>query len=158
MRVLFIFLDGIGLGTDDPSTNPFARAEMPRLEGPPGRAKTPGGIRAVRRSARQLCWRWTRPWAWKGLPQSATGQAVLLTGVNIPAETGEHYGPKPNPAVAEYLLEREPFLEIARIRQNGRAAQRLSAALLSRRRFGQATLLLDPIGGHLRGPAALQQG
>jgi hypothetical protein len=39
----------------------------------------------------------------EGLPQSATGQAVLLTGQNIPAEIGYHYGPKPNPAVAAYL-------------------------------------------------------
>jgi hypothetical protein len=38
-----------------------------------------------------------------GLPQSATGQAVLMTGVNIPAELGYHYGPKPNPEVARYL-------------------------------------------------------
>ena len=38
-----------------------------------------------------------------GLPQSATGQAVLLTGINIPAELGYHYGPKPNPGVAGYL-------------------------------------------------------
>jgi hypothetical protein len=38
-----------------------------------------------------------------GLPQSATGQAVLMTGVNIPAELGYHYGPKPNPDVTEYL-------------------------------------------------------
>jgi hypothetical protein len=38
-----------------------------------------------------------------GLPQSATGQAVLLTGINIPAELGYHYGPKPNPEVAQYL-------------------------------------------------------
>jgi predicted AlkP superfamily pyrophosphatase or phosphodiesterase len=38
-----------------------------------------------------------------GLPQSATGQAMLVTGKNISAELGYHYGPKPNPAVAEYL-------------------------------------------------------
>jgi len=38
-----------------------------------------------------------------GLPQSATGQAILLTGINIPAELGYHYGPKPNPEVAAYL-------------------------------------------------------
>ncbi len=31
MRVLFIFLDGIGLGENDPETNPFARAKMPNL-------------------------------------------------------------------------------------------------------------------------------
>jgi hypothetical protein len=38
-----------------------------------------------------------------GLPQSATGQAMLLTGTNISAELGYHYGPKPNPEVAAYL-------------------------------------------------------
>jgi hypothetical protein len=38
-----------------------------------------------------------------GLPQSATGQAVLMTGINIPAELGYHYGPKPNPEVASFL-------------------------------------------------------
>ena len=35
-----------------------------------------------------------------GAPQSATGQATLLTGRNVPAEIGYHYGPKPNPAVS----------------------------------------------------------
>ena len=38
-----------------------------------------------------------------GTPQSATGQATLLTGRNVPAEIGYHYGPKPNPEVAAYL-------------------------------------------------------
>jgi bisphosphoglycerate-independent phosphoglycerate mutase (AlkP superfamily) len=31
MRVLFIFLDGIGLGENDPNINPLARAKMPHL-------------------------------------------------------------------------------------------------------------------------------
>ncbi len=38
-----------------------------------------------------------------GLPQSATGQAMLLTGKNVSAEIGYHYGPKPNPEVAAHL-------------------------------------------------------
>jgi hypothetical protein len=38
-----------------------------------------------------------------GRPQSATGQAALLTGVNVPGELGYHYGPKPNGEVAEFL-------------------------------------------------------
>ena len=38
-----------------------------------------------------------------GLPQSATGQAVLLTGVNVPQAIGEHYGPKPDQRVAAHL-------------------------------------------------------
>ena len=40
-----------------------------------------------------------------GLPQSATGQAMLVTGINIPAALGYHYGPKPNPEVAAFLSD-----------------------------------------------------
>ncbi|MBK8824177.1 MAG: hypothetical protein IPN58_16705 [Anaerolineales bacterium] len=32
MKILFLFLDGIGLGDDDPEKNPFARANMPYLQ------------------------------------------------------------------------------------------------------------------------------
>ena len=102
MRVLFIFLDGIGLGEDNPETNPLARAKMPNLNA------LLGGRSLVRDSA---------PFDGEhasliaidagvgvdGLPQSATGQAMLLTGKNISAELGYHYGPKPNPEVAAYL-------------------------------------------------------
>ena len=30
-HVLFLFLDGVGLGPDDPMVNPFAAARMPNL-------------------------------------------------------------------------------------------------------------------------------
>jgi hypothetical protein len=49
-----------------------------------------------------------------GLPQSATGQAILLTGKNIPAELGYHYGPKPNPEVAAYLKDDTLFSNFAK--------------------------------------------
>lgn len=38
-----------------------------------------------------------------GVPQSATGQAALLTGINVPKKIGYHYGPKPNTEIAAYL-------------------------------------------------------
>ena len=31
-RILFLFMDGIGLGDDDPANNPFAACQMPALE------------------------------------------------------------------------------------------------------------------------------
>jgi hypothetical protein len=40
-----------------------------------------------------------------GLPQSASGQASLLTGKNVPAILGIHDGPKPSPQVMEVLKE-----------------------------------------------------
>ena len=45
-------------------------------------------------------------------PQSATGQATILTGRNVPQLVGEHYGPKPNPAVAAVIQEGTLFSEI----------------------------------------------
>lgn len=102
MRVLFLFLDGIGLGTDDPEINPFVRADMPRL-----RALLDGNpliaASAPLETERATLVALDASLGVEGLPQSATGQAVLLTGVNIPAELGYHYGPKPNRAVAGYL-------------------------------------------------------
>jgi hypothetical protein len=102
LNILFLFLDGIGLGDNDPEKNPFARAKMPYLQSLLGeqtlvRETAPfEGERATLLSVDPNL-------GVEGLPQSATGQAVLLTGINIPAELGYHYGPKPNPEVAKYL-------------------------------------------------------
>src|SRR5512140_1570606 len=102
MRVLFIFLDGVGLGRDDRATNPFAGTPMPTLE------SLLGGRRLLAEAApfvgeRASLLALDASLGVSGFPQSATGQAVLLTGENIPAQIGEHYGPKPNPPVAQLI-------------------------------------------------------
>jgi 2,3-bisphosphoglycerate-independent phosphoglycerate mutase len=104
MRVLFIFLDGIGLGENNPETNPFARAKMPNLNRLlDGRSLLKDSAPFHGEHASLLA---IDPAVGiSGLPQSATGQAMLMTGKNIPAELGYHYGPKPNPEVASYLKE-----------------------------------------------------
>lgn len=102
MKVLFIFLDGIGLGRNDPGINPLARARMPNLNALlEGRSLLEESAPFVGEHATLLA---IDPAVGvEGLPQSATGQAMLLTGVNISAELGYHYGPKPNREVAAYL-------------------------------------------------------
>ncbi len=102
MRVLFIFLDGVGLGADDQEINPLARASMPTLEVLLGGHKLLAGV-APFVGERLTLLALDAGLGVDGLPQSATGQAVLLTGTNVPAEIGEHYGPKPNAAVAEHI-------------------------------------------------------
>ena len=47
-----------------------------------------------------------------GRPQSATGQAAILTGVNAAALLGEHWGPKPDGRLRP-LLERESLFHRA---------------------------------------------
>lgn len=123
MRVLFIFLDGIGLGEDDPATNPFARAEMPNLNRLlDGRTLLRGAAPFHGEQATLLA---INPAVGvSGLPQSATGQAVLVTGINIPAELGYHYGPKPNREVAAYLKDASLF---SRFIREGRKAALLNA-------------------------------
>ncbi len=123
MRVLFIFLDGVGLGADDPAVNPFARVAMPTLE------RLLGGRRLLSGSAPFIGERATlcaldASLGIPGFPQSATGQAVLLTGQNVPAEIGEHYGPKPNPAVADFIRNGTLF---SRLVSSGRSAALLNA-------------------------------
>jgi hypothetical protein len=113
MRVLFIFLDGIGLGENNPETNPFARAQMPNLNRLlEGRSllKIAAPFHGDHASLVAV----DPAVGVSGLPQSATGQAMLLTGKNIPAELGYHYGPKPNPAVASFLKDDTLFANLTK--------------------------------------------
>lgn len=123
MRVLFIFMDGIGLGENNPDTNPFARAKMPNLNQLlEGRSLLREAVPFHGEQASLLA---VDPSVGvSGLPQSATGQAILLTGINIPAELGYHYGPKPNPEVAAYLKEATLF---SRFVKEGKRAALLNA-------------------------------
>lgn len=123
MRVLFIFLDGIGLGESNPETNPFARAKMPNLNSLlDGRSLLKESAPFHGEHATLLA---VDPAVGvSGLPQSATGQAILMTGINIPAELGYHYGPKPNPEVAAYLKEATLF---SRFAKEGKKAALLNA-------------------------------
>jgi hypothetical protein len=112
MHILLIFLDGIGLGVDDPMVNPFAAADTPTLHalagGSPWLASTP------RHDSDRAMFIPTDPrLGVPGRPQSATGQAAILTGRNVPAEMGEHYGPRPSPAIRRILAEDNLFKRLA---------------------------------------------
>jgi len=111
MHLLFLFLDGIGLGPDDPSSNPFARAHLPNLHILLGGQRLLAGT-APFTGERASLLALDACLSVNGVPQSATGQAVLLTGTNIPAALGYHYGPKPNPAVAEFLRNGNLFYHL----------------------------------------------
>lgn len=84
--VVFVFLDGVGLGPTVES-NPLWTARMPTLQGLLG-APLVNGV-AIDRPGLLLrgvdaCL------GVEGLPQSATGQTALFTGINAPAAEGMH--------------------------------------------------------------------
>jgi hypothetical protein len=118
-----IFLDGVGLGSSNPQVNPLAAASMPAL------TAALGGRRLLAESApcdgpRATLVSMDACLDVPGDPQSATGQAALLTGRNVPREIGGHYGPKPNPAVAEVVRQGSLF---SRSIAHGRTAALLNA-------------------------------
>jgi len=106
-------MDGIGLNSDDAEINPFSKANMPHLQ------ELLGGQKLVASAAPFENGRVTLlpldpNMGVDGLPQSATGQAALLTGKNVPSIVGEHYGPKPNKAVAKVIREGSIFSEMVK--------------------------------------------
>jgi len=117
-RILTLFLDGVGLGDDDPALNPLSKAQLPRLR------ELLAGRSLVRQSAPLENETTTlvsldSSMGVEGTPQSATGQASLLTGRNVPSEIGEHYGPKPNAAVRAIVEADNLFTQI--VNKSGRA-------------------------------------
>jgi hypothetical protein len=123
VRVLFIFLDGVGLGADDLGINPFASARMPHLELLLGGRKLLASSAPVESDLATLL-PLDANLSVEGLPQSATGQAALLTGLNVPAMIGGHYGPKPNPRIAGIIKEDNLFKRMTRA---GKTAALLNA-------------------------------
>lgn len=110
-HVLFLFMDGVGLGEPDPANNPFARARTPVLDSFLG-----SGWQYIRQGLMSSGWASMAVTdaclGVPGRPQSATGQASLLTGLNVPAHVGMHYGPKPNPTIASIVNNGNLFTDI----------------------------------------------
>lgn len=123
MRILTLFLDGIGLGADDPLHNPFAVARTPNMH------ILSNGLRWLARTGPQQSERaifipTDARLGVAGRPQSGTGQAALLTGLNVPNMLGRHYGPKPDARTRSIISEHSLFL---RLRGSGRTARLLTA-------------------------------
>jgi 2,3-bisphosphoglycerate-independent phosphoglycerate mutase len=111
MRVLLIFLDGIGLGAGNPDVNPFSVANMPTLTGLTNGKRWLAGI--GRQVSERAVFRPIDPrMGVAGRPQSGTGHATIITGKNVPALTGKHYGPKPNAATREIVAQGSFFREV----------------------------------------------
>ena len=111
MKLLFIFLDGVGLGEDKPQVNPFIQAVTPHIDDlldgnkiiSNGHQHGSAVENIIFQNKRVSLLALDACLGVEGMPQSATGQASLLTGKNVPDMLGLHDGPKPNPVIMEIL-------------------------------------------------------
>ncbi len=111
MRIIFVFIDGIGLGKEDVN-NPFVFSGTPflyrLLEGNYLTEKALGksfeqGVLLGMDAALGV----------PGRPQSATGQATLFSGINAPALIGRHLNGYPNKRLRQLLSEKGMFLQLS---------------------------------------------
>src|SRR5690606_3618283 len=107
-RVLFVFVDGVGLGPADPAVNPLARADLPALAALLDGRSPVLDAAPYHGSAASLVGL-DATLGMPGLPQSGTGQAALLTGRNAAELFGRHFGPW-TPTALRPLVERESIL------------------------------------------------
>jgi 2,3-bisphosphoglycerate-independent phosphoglycerate mutase len=127
-----MFLDGVGLGEDNPELNPFIRALTPNFDDLLGRRKiiADGHLQGVGQTPYLVNTNYASLLALdaclgiEGLPQSATGQASLITGMNISAQLGFHEGPKPTPPIINIIKN---GTLISQLEKQGRSAALVNA-------------------------------
>ena len=109
--MLFVFLDGLGLGPADSPDNPLAREVLPAFERLAGQQRWTNQVCALNEPDHLF-----RPidatLDVEGLPQSGTGQATLFTGVNCALKAGRHFGPFPHSATKPVLASQNIFHQI----------------------------------------------
>jgi 2,3-bisphosphoglycerate-independent phosphoglycerate mutase len=92
-KTVLVFIDGLGLGPADPAVNPIHSGVCPVLE----------RLLAEQSVPVDACL------GVPGLPQSATGQTALLTGVNAPALLGRHVEGFPGPELKAMVEQHNVF-------------------------------------------------
>jgi 2,3-bisphosphoglycerate-independent phosphoglycerate mutase len=114
-HIFTLFLDGVGLGEEDPRRNPFSKARLPRLSALLDGRRLVADNAPIETETTTLL-ELDACMGVDGMPQSASGQAALLTGRNIALEIGMHYGPKPNQAIRDIIQNDNLF---AWVKQKG---------------------------------------
>ncbi len=117
VAVFLLFVDGLGLGEPDPDSNPVAHPRLRWLTCAAGRPLARGAwmpavdyrVELTGRSIPATLTALDAGLGVPGLPQSATGQTALFTGVNAAALVGGHRNAHPTGRLKEVLHARSIF-------------------------------------------------
>jgi len=99
MRMIFVFIDGLGLGAQDKFINPVYAANAPTIQNLLSSSAIPTDASL----------------GVKGLPQSATGQTAIFTGVNAPQVLGRHLSGQPTLTLKKIIIRNNLFKELIRM-------------------------------------------
>ena len=111
-NVVMLFLDGVGVGANNPLINPFFASPLPALQELCG-----GEMIHLRNARRGSSTASITPigatLGTEGLPQSGTGQTALMTGVNAASFIGKHFGPYPYSSLHPVIDEKNIFRRLS---------------------------------------------
>ena len=106
-----IFIDGLGIGEDDADINPVAAADMPTIRRILGKKALLKGSGQVEGKEAILVPTKTDLGV-PGLPQSATGQTTILTGVNGSKALGRHLAAYPTKTLKDIIEKCSIFKQL----------------------------------------------
>ncbi len=99
MKVIFIFLDGVGIGEKDRTANPVYATQQQVL------ARLIDNARFQADASMGV----------EGLPQSATGQTAIFTGVNAPKVLNRHLSGQPTISLKKVIYKSNIFCELVKM-------------------------------------------
>lgn len=99
MNVIFLFIDGVGIGNNNKETNPIYATKSLVLANliDQARFKADASLGV------------------EGLPQSATGQTSIFTGINAPAVINRHLSGQPTASLRELIYRVNMFTELKKM-------------------------------------------
>ncbi len=114
--IAFIFLDGVGIGSDDAAVNPLIAANLPVLSSMFGNV-IPSAAHSRIVDTTYAVVPVDANLNVDGLPQSGTGQTALFTGINAAEHIGKHFGPYPYSSLHP-IIERQNIFR--RVQESGK--------------------------------------
>ncbi len=99
MKVIFIFLDGVGIGEKDRTANPVYATQQQVL------ARLIDNARFQADASMGV----------EGLPQSATGQTALFTGINAPKVLNRHLSGQPTISLKKVIYKSNIFSALVKM-------------------------------------------
>jgi 2,3-bisphosphoglycerate-independent phosphoglycerate mutase len=112
MAIIFVFIDGIGIGKEN-EFNPFYTNQLPAFEILSG-GKLCESCKEIL-SAKHVFKHIDANLEMDGLPQSGTGQASLFCGKNMSQLIGKHFGPYAHSQTKPFLKDQSLFSDVLKL-------------------------------------------
>lgn len=110
-RVVLLFVDGVGIGHENPKVNPFFAAKLPVLRGILG-GRLPHAGRPQIKTPSAVLTPIGATLGVDGLPGTGTGQTAIFTGVNAAREYGRHFNAFPPERLLPLIKEKNLFRQL----------------------------------------------